>query len=381
VRGFSESNLASASLLNAIAPFLAANMQAKMSKKTFAEGSPFAAASIEVSAKGSAKSVWLKRTSFAYSVILANCISGKVEISILRLYLKQHKMRNFVFFFLVFFGIAFSQDSSFVLLPQDSLVEKTLDTTSIDTAFSAISIDTAFNTLSIDTLSIIDTASTDSAKIKPGLRFFVSAGVQFISFKEGSKFQALLNDKYKEYENDYRENSEGYILPIKQDFETVNLAFPISAGVIWQFSDIHSLGLGVIFLYDKESVVLTDKQGETHNFKYILQAFPIFAEYRLLISSNLISLKNNDYFSLFLRYYWLLPHTEINSSWGSAKADFEPLGNGYGIFLGYRFWEWEGLSVFGEMGFLSLDAKSSAKDGILNSWNLGGISVLVRALF
>jgi len=272
-------------------------------------------------------------------------------------------MRNFIFFFLFFLGIAFSQDSSFVLLPQDSIsvvkdsvVENTLDTTYIDTTLNA---------------TPVDTASIDSAKIKPGLRFFVSAGAQFINFKEGSKFQALLNDEYEKYDNP----------PLKQDFETVNLAFPISAGIIWQFSDVHSLGLGVGFVYDNESVVLTDKQGETHNFKYTLQTFPIFAEYRLLISPNLISLKDNDYFSIFLRYYWLLPHTEINSSWGNAKADFEPLGNGFGIYLGYRFWEWEGLSVFGEMGYLSLDAKSSTKNGILNSWNLGGISILIRALF
>jgi len=385
VRGLSESNLASASLLNAIAPFLAANIQAKMSKKTFAEGSPFAAASIEASAKGSAKSVWLKRTNFAYSVIFVKGIAGKVEISILRLRLKLHKMRNVVFFFLVFFGIAFSQDSSFVLLPQDSIsvtkdsvvmdsvvkdsiVENTLDTASIDTAFKA---------------TPVDTASADSAKIKPGLYFFISAGAQFITFKEGSKFQTLLVSKFKEYEDDYKtyKDSGDYTLPIKQDFETVNLSFPISAGITWLFSDVHSLGLGVGFLYDNESVILTDKEGEIHNFKYTLQTFPIFLEYRLLISPKLISLKNNDYFSLFLRYYWLLPPTGINSSWGKAKADFEPLGNGYGIFLGYRFWEWGRFSVFGDMGFLSIDAKSSSENRILDSWNLGGISILIRAMF
>ncbi|GBU25046.1 hypothetical protein R83H12_01685 [Fibrobacteria bacterium R8-3-H12] len=285
--------------------------------------------------------------------------------------------------FWFFFGIAFSQDSSFVLLPQDSisvvkdtiakdsLVESKFDSTFVDTTY----IDTTFIS------PFKDTSSVDSTKIKTGLRFFVSAGVQFINFKEGSKFQVLLNDKYIEYEDDYRKDSVGYIYPIKQDFETVNLVFPISAGIIWQLSDVHSLGLGIIFLYDNESVILTDKQGRTHNFKYTLQTFPIFAEYRLLVSPNLITLKNNDYFSLFLRYYWLLPPTGINSSWGNAKADFEPLGNGFGVFLGYRFWEWEGFSVFGEMGFLSLDAKSSTKDGILNSWNLGGISVLIRAMF
>jgi hypothetical protein len=262
--------------------------------------------------------------------------------------------------FCFFLGKAFSEDSLSVVvsipeqpvLPEDSLP-------------LAINYDTSF---------------ADSAKIKPGLRFFVSIGVQFINFKERSEFQAHLNEQYKKYENDYLVDTLG-TSPDMQNFETVNLTFPISAGIIWQFSDIHSLGLGVGFLYDNESVIITDKQGNTHNFNYTLQAFPAFAEYRLLISPNFISLKDNDYFSLFLRYYWLLPHTEINSSWGNAKADFNPLGNGYGVFLGYRFWELAGLSVFGEMGYVSLDAKASSKNAILNSWNLGGISLLIRAMF
>jgi len=161
----------------------------------------------------------------------------------------------------------------------------------------------------------------------------------------------------------------------------VNLAFPITAGIVWQFNDVHSLGLGAGFLYDNESVILTDESGEPHNFKYVLQAFPLFAEYRLLISPALISIKEGDYFSLFLRYYWMLPGTEIYSSWGKAKADFDPLGSGYAIFFGYRFWEWEGFSVWGEMGYLSLDVKSGDKNGILNSWNLGGVSLLIRMMF
>jgi len=287
-------------------------------------------------------------------------------------------MRNVVFFFLVFFGIAFSQDSSSVLLPQDST------TTPMDTAFKATPIDTAIKDTTVKDTTLkpapVETA-TDSTKIKSGLHFFVSAGAHFITFKERSTFQTLLVARYNEYEKDYKNDSVGYTPPIKQDFETVNLTFPISAGIMWQFSDVHSLGLGVGFLYNTESVILTDKEDKIHNFKYTIQAFPAFAEYRLLISPNLISLRDNDYFSLFLRYYWLLPHTEIKSSWGKAKADFEPKGSGYGIFLGYRFWEWMGLSVFGEMGLVSLDAKSSAENGILDSWNLGGISILIRALF
>ena len=73
VRGFRASNFASANLLNAIAPFLAVNMQPKISKKTFAEGKPFAAASIDASAKGRANSVWLRRTR------AAKCIGGNIK--------------------------------------------------------------------------------------------------------------------------------------------------------------------------------------------------------------------------------------------------------------------------------------------------------------
>jgi len=289
-------------------------------------------------------------------------------------------MKNFIFFFLVFFGIAFSQDSSFVLLPQDSLVKDSVVKDSV-VKDSVVKDSVVKDSIAKDSIvTPVDTTSLDSA-IKSGLHFFISAGAQFINFKERTKFQDLLNTKYKEYESDFKADTAGYVSPIKQDFEKVNLTFPISAGIIWQFSDVHSLGLGVGFLYDNESVILTDKEEEIHNLKYTLMALPLFAEYRLLISPDLFSLKNNDYFSIFLRYYWLLPPTKISSSWGSAKADFESRGSGYGIFLGYRFWEWAGLSVFGEMGFLSLDVKSSTKDGILDSWNLGGISILIRAMF
>jgi hypothetical protein len=263
----------------------------------------------------------------------------------------------------LFFETVFSQDSTYVVpldsLPQDSLPQ--------DTSFAP--------------LLLNDTTGMDSVKTRRGLRFFASAGVQLINFKERSKFQDFLDANFDKYTNDYTENSVGYTMPQKQDFQTVNLAFPITAGIIWQFSDMHSLGLGAGFLYDKESVILRDKQGEFSNFSYTLQAFPVFMEYRLQISQNLISIKEVDYFSVLLRYYWMLPGTEIYSFWGKAEADFEPLGNGFGAFLGYCFLKWERFEIWGEMGYLSLDVKSNDEKGILDSWNLGGISILIRAVF
>jgi len=256
----------------------------------------------------------------------------------------------------------FSQDSTAVSLdslPQDSLPQDT----------------------SLVLLPTNDTTDTDSVKIKRGLRFFAAAGIQLINFKERSKFQGFLDTQYDKYMDDYMENSAGYVSPMKQDFQTVNLAFPITAGIIWQFNDMHSIGLGAGFLYDKESVIIKDKHSEFRNLTYTLQAFPIFIEYRLGISQNLISMNNVDYFSVLLRYYWMLPGTEIYSYWGNAEADFEPLGNGFGVFLGYCFSKWEVFEIWGEMGYLSLGVKSDDEKSILDSWNLGGISVMIRAVF
>jgi hypothetical protein len=269
---------------------------------------------------------------------------------------------------LFFFGIAFSQDSSLVELPKDSVA---MDTISIDT--------TLIDSIPVNTVPL-DTALADSVKIKPGLHFFISVGAQFINFNDRARFQALLEASYNELLIEYNEDGEGSY-PLKQDFQNVNLAFPITVGIVWQFNDWHSLGIGTGFIYNNESVILTDKHSEVQNFRYALRAFPLFAEYRLSISPDLISLRNGDYFSLFLRYYWMLPGTEVYSSWGTAKADLDILGNGFGVFLGYRFWDWEGFSIWGELGFLSLDVESGNKEFMPNSWNLGGISILIRAMF
>ena len=265
-------------------------------------------------------------------------------------------VKGIVFCLFLCFGTVFSQDSSFVPLPQDSSYTPSLQDSTLPSPADS------------------DTITADSAKIKPGLHFFVSAGAQFVNFKERKKFQAILDSQYNE-------NSTSSMMSQKQDFQTVNLAFPLMAGIIWQFNDMHSLGLGAGFLYDNESVTLTDERGEFVNFSYTLQAFPIFAEYRLQISQDLISIRDADYFSLFFRYYWMLPGTEVYSSWGKAEADFNPLGSGFGVFLGYRFLEFGRLSIWGEMGYLSLEVKSGDKNGILDSWNLGGVSILIRAMF
>jgi len=281
-----------------------------------------------------------------------------------------------VAFCLVFFSeTVFSQDSTSVSLdslPQDS-VSVQLPQDSLPLPQDSLPKDTA--------LAPNDTTNADTVKIKRGLRLFASAGVQLIDFKERSKFQGYLDEQFAEYLDDYKKDSAGHVKPQKQDFQTVNLAFPITAGIIWQFNNIHAIGLGAGFLYDKESIIIKDKQSNFRNLSYTLLAFPLFVEYRLGISQNLISIKDVDYFSVLMRYYWMLPNAKISSSWDNAEANFEPLGNGFGVFLTYCFSKWERVEIWGEMGYLNTDVKSNDEKSALDSWNLGGISIQVRAVF
>ncbi|GHV15610.1 hypothetical protein AGMMS49938_14250 [Fibrobacterales bacterium] len=290
--------------------------------------------------------------------------------------------------------VTFSLLSITVMCYSQEAIPDTLNFASPDSSLGANpqiwSVEANSNSPLLDTLNIsdIDTTSAPDTTIKRGLHFFISAGTQFINFTDRDKFQSQLDAKFTQDSIDYladisdTSNAALRVLPQKQNFQKVNLSFPLTAGIFWQFNDFHSVALGASFLYDKESVVLSDKFGQISNLHYTMQAFPAFVEYRLQISPNLISLANGDYFSLFFRYYWLLPHTEIYSTWGKISAKFDPLGNGYGIFLGYRFWEWNTLSFWGELGYSSISAESNdLLFGETSAWNLGGISISLRAMF
>jgi hypothetical protein len=76
--------------------------------------------------------------------------------------------------------------------------------------------------------------------------------------------------------------------------------------------------LGGSFLYDK-NLVLTDRKDNIHNYQYTLQDFA-FPGIPLTIPKNLITLSGQSLFSIAVRWYWMLPGTEIYSSWATLKA-------------------------------------------------------------
>ena len=220
------------------------------------------------------------------------------------------------------------------------------------------------------------------------LSVFVQPSISFLSFEEREYFQNAIDSIYYGFRAEAVNNAESLNVA-KQDFQKVNFCFPITAGIQWQFMEDHFLSAGIGFIYDNESVVLTDRKSGTHSYEYTLQGVPFFLEYRFALPKNFITLSTGGLFSVSVRWYWVLPGTEIYTTWGKLEAKTPLLGAGFGASLGYLFASWKNFKLYGDIGFSSISVKSNKKfsdivDGGPNEkakWNLGGLQMQIRGTF
>lgn len=220
------------------------------------------------------------------------------------------------------------------------------------------------------------------------LSVFVQPSISFLSFEEREYFQNAIDSIYYGFRAEAVNNAESLNVA-KQDFQKVNFCFPITAGIQWQFMEDHFLSAGIGFIYDNESVVLTDRKSGTHSYEYTLQGVPFFLEYRFALPKNFITLSTGGLFSISVRWYWVLPGTEIYTTWGKLEAKTPLLGAGFGASLGYLFASWKNFKLYGDIGFSSISVKSNKKfsdivDGGPNEkakWNLGGLQMQIRGTF
>ena len=220
------------------------------------------------------------------------------------------------------------------------------------------------------------------------LSVFLQPSISFISFEERKYFQEAIDTIYYGFKENAVNSAESLNVA-KQDFQKVNFCFPITAGIQWQFAEDHFLSAGVGFIYDNESVVLTDRKSNTHSYEYTLQGIPFYMEYRFALPKNFITLSTGGLFSLAVRWYWVLPGTEIYTTWGKIDAETPLLGAGFGVSVGYLFATWKSFKLYGDIGFNSISVKSNKKfsDIVPNGpnekakWNLGGIQLQIRGSF
>ena len=220
------------------------------------------------------------------------------------------------------------------------------------------------------------------------LSLFVQPSISFISFTEREYFQHAIDTIYYGFRESAINSAESLNVA-KQDFQKVNFCFPITAGIQWQFLQDHFLSTGIGFIYDNESVVLTDRNSKTHSYEYTLQGIPLFLEYRFALPKNFITLSTGGLFSIAVRWYWVLPGTEIYTTWGYLGAKTPLLGAGFGASVGYLFASWRNFKLYGDIGFNSISVKSNKKFSDIvpggpdekAKWNLGGILLQIRGTF
>ena len=217
------------------------------------------------------------------------------------------------------------------------------------------------------------------------IALFLQPGVSFLSFDQREYFQDAIDTIHHEFllqALDKRDSAN----VAKQNFQKVNFCFPVYAGLQFQLRQDHFVSVGAGYIYNNESVVLVDQNNRSHNYSYTIQGFPLFLEYRFAIPVNLMTLSDGSLFSIALRWYWALPHTEIYTSWGKLAAETPYYGSGFGISVGYLLFNWRNLYVFGDLGYSSISVKSKKRysdivpDGPEEKakWNIGGIQLQIR---
>lgn len=220
------------------------------------------------------------------------------------------------------------------------------------------------------------------------ISIFLQPAVSFLSFDQREYFQDAIDTIYEEFRSQALDEEETLSVA-KQDFQKVNFCFPITGGLQFQIFQDNFISAGVSFIYDHESVVLTDRKNKSHNYDYTIQGIPFFLEYRFAIPTNLMSLSGESLFSVSLRWYWALPGTEIYTTWGKLSAETPWYGSGFGLSVGYLLFSWKNLNVFGDIGFSTISVKSKktyetiVPDGPNEKakWDVGGIQLQIRVSF
>ena len=238
--------------------------------------------------------------------------------------------------------------------------------------------------LAASSMAAEETSTRDRSRIS----IFLQPAVSFLDFPEREYFQNAIDTLYRSFREDAVNESESLSVA-KQDFQKVNFCFPISGGIQFQVFPDNFVSLGLSFIYDNESVVLTDRNNHTHNYSYTIQGMPLFLEYRLGIPRNLMTLSGESLFSIALRWYWVLPGTEIYTTWGALEAKHPLIGSGFGISVGYLIANWKNFNIYGDIGFSSIKVESDriysdiVPDGPQKKakWNIGGLTMQVRIGF
>jgi hypothetical protein len=218
---------------------------------------------------------------------------------------------------------------------------------------------------------------------------FLQSGLRFVNFKNRNLFENEADYWLLEQRRLATTGTDSLRIS-RQAYENVNYAFPIAMGLTYRPFLNHYFSFSLGIMHTKESITVSDRQGKESEMFYTLQTIPLAIEYRRLISPNFLSINQGSDFSIMIRWFWFPANSEIYTQDAVLKASSELLGQGWGLALGYDFYEWRNFRFSGDLGFQStrLESNQSWKTILPGTgpetkaaWNTGGLNLNIRVSY
>lgn len=216
------------------------------------------------------------------------------------------------------------------------------------------------------------------------LSVMLKAQIKFIDFSQRNRFQKSLDRR--ELELQFQQTDPSNVVKIRaQEFQRVNLAFPLAIG--FKFRPYYQLSCGLSggYLYHQQETLLQIGNA-SQSWTYALESFPLTFEIAHLIPIEILTIEKVDFLEVGGRIYGHYGDQSILHKGRTIHSTQEYGMDGWSAFLSYQYMAWKRLSIQTELEYATILAssdqtwetliKDSTEEEIGNaSWDIGGIAL------
>ena len=225
---------------------------------------------------------------------------------------------------------------------------------------------------------------TDSLERIYQYAFYLKSQIRFINLSQRTLFQSELSEA-ETTALEQQTNDESRAKINAQDYQQVNLAFPILMGFKYRPTKVWALGIGMGYLYHQQETLM-QLGSQNQEWSYAVESFPIFLEVSHLISSNIIQVTDVNQFHIGARIFAHYGNNSLLSRGKVAISEKEFGYDGWGAFLGYEYFSWKYVSINTEVEYSQMTIqsklpwaellpKSQLENEALTQWDMGGIAI------
>lgn len=305
-------------------------------------------------------------------------------------------MRYLIFITFVF-SISYSQVDSLKLdsIPEDSIQADTLqsDTIQAETLQADTTQSDSLSTKKLNPRAfggkLPQRAAIEKSKLYP-LSVHLKGQIKFLNFAQRDRFQRELDTRELQLKDQQIDPALAARIRA-QDFQRVNLSFPIFMGFKYRPLKDWSLGASIGYFYHQtETLLLLGDQSQ--EWSYALEGFPVYVEFAHLIPESIITLDEVNYLQIGGRIYGHYSKDKLLHKGQTAQSQDQYGLSGWGAFLGYEYISWNRVTIYAELEYSSQQAQSSTRWDSLTpisptdpdvtaqepstiSWDYGGIAL------